>query len=76
MTMPKRRQHWVEERPGSAHIAIEEPFGGVARWSAYLDAKHTGKDVEISIIGRLVVRLTPEEARDFAAALMRVARGS
>jgi hypothetical protein len=67
------RQHRMRHQADRSRIEIEEPFGRNGRWMVDLEAARTGETVEVRIIGRLVVAFTPQEARDFAQALNRVA---
>jgi hypothetical protein len=73
LTIPEKRQHTMTHQPGASKIEIEEPYGTIGRWSVSLEARRTEQAVDIKIIDRLVVRFTPQEARDFAAAILRVA---
>ena len=66
------RQHRVEQKANKARIEIEEPFGN-GRWMVNLEATRTEETIEVRIIDRLLVVFTPQEARDFAEALSRVA---
>ena len=61
-------------QPQSSRIEIEEPYGA-GRWMVNLEAKRVGEVVEVNILDRLLVAFTPEEARDFAQALNRIAGG-
>ena len=72
-TIGSGRQHQMRHRPHSSRIEIEEPFGSTGRWTVNLEAKRVGNVVEVNIVDRLVVAFTPEEAREFAGALNRVA---
>lgn len=69
---PGRRYAMVHE-PTSSRIEIEEPFGSAGRWLVNLEAKRVGEAVHLNILDRLVIAFTPEEAREFAHALNRVA---
>lgn len=69
---PGRRHEMVHE-PNSSRIEIEEPFGSAGRWLVNLEAKRVGEAVHVNILDRLAVAFTPEEAREFAQALKRVA---
>ena len=69
------RQHRMVYGDDSARIEIEEPYGTAGRWLVNLEAKRTEEHVEVRIIGRLMVQLTRQEARDFAEALERIANG-
>jgi hypothetical protein len=62
--------------PTSSRIEIEEPFGSAGRWLVNLEAKRVGEAVHVNILDRLVIAFTPEEAREFAQALNRVAGAS
>ena len=72
-TIGSGRQHQMRHKPDSSRIEIEEPFGSTGRWMVNLEAKRVGDVVEINILDRLVLAFTPEEAREFAQALNRVA---
>lgn len=67
------RRHRMRHEANSSRIEIEEPFGKSGRWMVNLEAGRTADTVEVRIIDRLVVAFTPQEARDFAQALSRVA---
>lgn len=69
------RQHRMVHGTGVSRIEIEEPYGSAGRWLVNLEAKRTGDTVDVRIIDHLVVQFTPQEARDFAEALARVAKG-
>ncbi|WP_100965372.1 hypothetical protein [Bosea sp. FBZP-16] len=66
------RQHRMQHEANSSRIEIEEPFGR-GRWMVNLEAARTDETVEVRILGRLVVVFTPQEAREFAQALDRIA---
>jgi hypothetical protein len=63
----------MQHEADKSRIEIEEPFGQAGRWLVNLEATRCEETVEVSILGRLVVAFTPQEARDFAKALSRVA---
>ena len=67
------RKHRMQHEADRSRIEIEEPFGKSGRWMVDLEAARSGETVQVRIIGHLVVAFTPEEARDFAQALNRVA---
>ncbi|WP_100959114.1 hypothetical protein [Bosea sp. FBZP-16] len=66
------RQHRMQHEADRSRIEIEEPFG-MGRWMVSLEAARTEETVEVRILGSLVVAFTPQEAREFAQALNRVA---
>lgn len=72
-TIGPGRRHDMIRGPTSSRIEIEEPLGSAGRWLVNLEAKRVGEVVEIHILRRLAVALTPQEAREFADALSRVA---
>ncbi len=66
------RRHQMEISSGNARIEIT---GSVPQyvWRVDLTAKRKERFVELRVLDRLVVAFTPEEARDFARALLKVA---
>lgn len=57
---------------GSAKIEIwgQTPH---YRWTVRLTAERSDRFVEVKVLEHLVVQFTPDEARDFAQALLKVA---
>lgn len=72
-TIGPGRRHQMSHQPESSRIEIQEPFGSMGRWLVNLEAKRVGEAVHVNILDRLVVAFTPEEAREFATALHRIA---
>lgn len=66
------RSHIMRSSPDGARIELSGTAPQYA-WRIDLSAKRTERFVEVRILDRLVVEFTPEEARDFAQALLKVA---
>lgn len=66
------RSHTVKSSPESARIEISGSLPQYV-WRVDLTATRKERFVEVKILDRLVVEFTPEEARDFARALLKVA---
>lgn len=68
--MPDRLHH-MQIAPDTARIEISGSLPQYT-WRVDLTAKRKERFVEIRMLDRLIVELTPEEARDFARALLEV----
>lgn len=66
------RQHYLKCSDGIARIEITGSLPQYV-WRVDLTAKRKERFVELRVLDRLVVEFTPEEARDFACALLKVA---
>lgn len=67
------RQHAVIQTEAGTRIDIQEPFGKVGRWFVSVEACRARDAVQLRLLDRLVVSLTPEEARELAEALKKAA---
>lgn len=66
------RTHVMTSSPGSTRMELSGSAPQYA-WRIDLSAKRSDRFVEIRILDRLVVELSPAEAREFAKALLKVA---
>lgn len=66
------RRHVIKFAEDSARIEIRGSRPQYT-WGVDLTATRRERFVEVKILDRLVVDFTPEEARDFARALLKVA---